>query len=768
MTKLSLLRTAVACVAVIFAQFAANGRTIRGCVYSDRDSTAIPGAACSLLHDGNVIAETSSGVNGNFELTDNAKPGVSLRLSMTGYNTTEIIIESAGDVNVGDVYMSEGVTLGEVTATGNSMIDVRGRTIVFPSAADVKASSTAITLFMKLPLDGLEANPINRTLSVDGGSPVILINGVPSSITDLNTLQPKDIAKIEYSRVTPARYLDSGNVGFISITLKKRDDGGQIYTWARSAVNTAFLDANVKASYHQGPSQFSVVYNPSWRNYQDVYDRVTQSFVGDDFRVDLRENDRNPFNYFSNSMQLKYDYSIPENRLFSVTFNLSPFKRKSRAIGETIDTELGDYDWYKFDKSHDFSPSLDLFFRKDFSTSGSIEVEVVGTLGSSDYQRVNTYTYATGDVDEYANDVDSRRHSLISEITYSHNFGKNTSLSGGYQNTLSRSTNSYNITGYKPVLTENNNYLYIRLGQQVGKVYLSASTGLKAFFTKNDVIHRDFVRNISSLSANWNIDSRWTISGSFQYTPTIPSLSSLTDYQQQQTPYLISNGNPDLKVAERFYYHTYAVFRSGKFTASYSVDYMDTKNSQASEVYYLGDKHFLNRTVNSRYYRYLRNYMQLRVGDISGFGAYLSFSYTHFRTAVDEQKHLLNTLNASVTLWWSKGPFTLTYWRTLPGKYLNGNYVGKYENGDSFSVEYTPDKHWTLGVSWMYILTKKGTKYPSWNYSEVNPSFSDRYIKNNADMIVLSATYSVDFGSIFRSSRRSLNNSDSGSSLLKL
>ena len=160
--------------------------------------------------------------------------------------------------------------------------------------------------------------------------------------------------------------------------------------------------------------------------------------------------------------------------------------------------------------------------------------------------------------------------------------------------------------------------------------------------------------------------------------------------------------------------------------------------------------------------------MQLRVGDISGFGAYLSFSYTHFRTAVDEQKHLLNTLNASVTLWWSKGPFTLTYWRTLPGKYLNGNYVGKYENGDSFSVEYTPDKHWTLGVSWMYILTKKGTKYPSWNYSEVNPSFSDRYIKNNADMIVLSATYSVDFGSIFRSSRRSLNNSDSGSSLLKL
>lgn len=35
-------------------------------------------------------------------------------------------------------------------------------------------------------------------------------------------------------------------------------------------------------------------------------------------------------------------------------------------------------------------------------------------------------------------------------------------------------------------------------------------------------------------------------------------------------------------------------------------------------------------------------------------------------------------------------------------------------------------------------------------------------------MVVLSVSYSADFGSIFRSSRRSLNNSDNESSLLKL
>lgn len=68
----------------------------------------------------------------------------------------------------------------------------------------------------------------------------------------------------------------------------------------------------------------------------------------------------------------------------------------------------------------------------------------------------------------------------------------------------------------------------------------------------------------------------------------------------------------------------------------------------------------------------------------------------------------------------------------------------------------------------MYMFDKKGTRYPAWNYSAVNPSYRERYIKNNGNMIVLSATYSADFGSIFRSSRRSLNNSDNGTSLLKL
>lgn len=121
-----------------------------------------------------------------------------------------------------------------------------------------------------------------------------------------------------------------------------------------------------------------------------------------------------------------------------------------------------------------------------------------------------------------------------------------------------------------------------------------------------------------------------------------------------------------------------------------------------------------------------------------------------------EWSHRLTSFDGSVTVWWNKGPYTVAYWRKLPGKYLNGQYVGKDENGDALQFEWQPDKHWDVGVSWMYMFDKKGTRCPAWSYSAVNPYYRERYIKNNSNMVVISVSYSTDFGSIFRTARRPL------------
>lgn len=744
-------------------------RTIGGTVLADTDSTAVAGATCRLLADNQTLAAADTDSAGIFTLNTDIKSYLTLEIGMTGYNTTEIIIESgAKNISLGAIYLSESTALKELTVTGSSITESRGRTIVFPSSADIKASSSAISLFQKLPFAGLEANPINRSLSVGGGTPVILINGIPSTMDDVNAIAPKDIEKIEFSRIVPARYADQGNSGFINITLKKHNDGGTVYLWGRSAVATAFMDGNFRASYHQGPSQFTLAYNPSWRNYSEVYDNSIESYIGHDFRVDLEQHDRNPFYYHYHQTTLKYDYSPAAGTLFTATFRATPNYDKSRTIGSVSDSKIGDYEFVNHSSGADFSPSLDLFLRKDINSCNSIEAQIVGTLSSNDYRRDNEYMYADGTLDSYAMDVDSRRRSLISEISYTHTFTGGSTISGGFQNTVSRSTNTYLTSDYKPVLTENNNYLYASYGRQIGKVYVSLATGLKMFWIKNDVNKRDFIRNRSLAKVSWKINPAWDLTAAFSYGPSIPSLSQLTDYPQQVTPYLFYNGNPELKVAENFLWQIMPGYRYKKFSTSLLLTYRNVVNDVISDMIYLGDGKFLSQSVNADHSRSFNANWNLRLNDIYGFGANISLGISHYYCTGAAWNNKLTCFNAFFTLWWNKGPFTISYWRKIPGKYLSGHKVSKDENGDALSFEYKPDKHWTLGASWMYMFDRKGTRYPSWGYSAVNPSYNERYIKHNGNMVVLSVSYSADFGSIFRSGRRSLNNSDNGSSLLKM
>ncbi len=751
---------------------AANARSIRGNVYSSKDTTAVANASCRLVAEGKDVATTTTSSSGEFVIDTDKREALKLVVSKAGFTPTDVLIESGGKtIELGNLFIDEGLTLDEVTITAQSVTYSKGRTIVYPSSADVQASSSSLSLFQKLPLPGLVANPITRSISVDGGSPKILINGVPSTMEDVNALLPKDIEKVEFSRFVPARYADSGNTGFINITLKKRNDGGQVYMWGRSAVTTAFVDANVRASYHQGPSQFTFLYNPTWRNYQKVYDFTTQSYIGDDFRVDLKEEDRNPFNYQSQYLGLKYDFSPTIKTLFSATFKLGPSSNNRRAMGYSFDSVTGQYDYYTEQHSKDNAPSLDLFLRHDFNDRNTLEAQIVGTISSSDYRRNNRYYNYTDDPgreEDYIMNVDSRRHSLISQIDYIHNFSDNTSLTAGFQNTVSRSTNTYLDSDYKPVLTENNNYAYLRLGQSIGKFYISLATGAKLYWIHNDANKRSFIRNLSSANISWNINSNWNIFGYFQYSPSIPSLSSLTDYSQQVTPYLISNGNPDLKAPESFSYAVGGSFNYNKFSASVQFGYLDVNHSIISDVTYIGNQQFLTQSVNARYARTFDGYLGLTLRNVHGFGGNVYLKLTHYQTAGPAWVMKLTSLSGSLTLWWNKGPFTISYWRKLPGKYLSGQMVSKAENSDGLQLEYKPDKHWTIGAAWFYMFDTKGTRYPYSNYSAVNPSERDRYIKNNGNMIVLSASYTADFGSIFRTARRNLNNSDNGSSLLKL
>ena len=762
------IRTIKLLVVALFVPAMAQARQINGVVLSESDSTAVVGAVCELSSKGIAPLKAASDAAGAFTLNTPGKNAATLSVTATGYGQAEIVISEGGhDIKDLKIYLPDIKTLEAVTVTATATTVRNGRTIIYPSAHEASASASTVELFQKLPLPGLSADPINRSLSVDGGSPMILIDGVPSAMSDINVLNAKDIERVEYSRVTPARYADKGYKGLLQITLKRRTDGGSIELWARSATATAFVDDQVNATYHQGPSQFKLYFYNSWRNYQRVYDNTTQSYVGDDFRVDLKSHDRNPFNYVVNQLQLGYIYRPDSKTLFSAKLSGSINPSSRRYITSTEDSYAGDYESTSKTKNKYTSPSLDLFFRRDFDDANSLEIQAVGTLRFEDYNRLNTYNIDPANPQTYEVEIDNTRRSLITEIAYRHKFDNASELGAGFQNTLSHSRNKYLGTDYRPILTENNNYGYVNYSLSVDKFNFRVATGVKIFRMENGGNKRNFVRNLSSADINWNINDKWGLQANFSYTPSIPGLSALTDYEQQTTPYLIDNGNPNLKVAEYFNYRLMTSFSHKKFYASLTAYYNNSNNPRTDEYFYLGDKKFLSQTVNYKTNEGAGVSLQMKLSGIAGFGANVRLDVDWTHTQGTTWNKNLTTFYAYGSFWWSRGPWTISYWRKIPCKNLHGPYIGKEENGDGLSVTFRPDKHWMLQAGWWYMFAR-GTEYPQWNISTTAPAYIDRYIKDNANMVVITASYTADFGSIFRSGRRSLNNADNSSSILQL
>ncbi|MDE6331141.1 MAG: outer membrane beta-barrel family protein, partial [Muribaculaceae bacterium] len=359
-----------------------------------------------------------------------------------------------------------------------------------------------------------------------------------------------------------------------------------------------------------------------------------------------------------------------------------------------------------------------------FNEKNSLEAQVVGTITSDNYRHYNHYDIPGNN--NFVNDVNNRRRSLISEISYVHGFDQTMTLSGGIQNSMSHNTNEYIGKDFKPVLTDNNNYIYARFSKQFSRVYLTAATGMKLFWTRNDDIRRNFIRNLSSLNASWYLGQKWVVQGSFSYTPVIPSLAQLTEYEVETTPYLSKSGNPNLKVGEHFSYVLSGQYTHRKFSASIMTGVYDFKNAPFYDVVYKGNGKFLSQILNADKCFTWQSALQLRISEIYGFGANVALILSRYESAINDWNYHLTSFSGTMNLWWHKGPWIVSYYRKFPGKDLFSYNVSREENSDILQVEFRPDKHWTLGIGWWYMFEKKGTKYPSWSYSHVNPSYTRR------------------------------------------
>ncbi len=235
--KINTIKTAVLILSFIVPLFSMGQQAdISGTVKSADDNTALPGVSI-------VVKGTSQGtvtdINGNYQL--NAPLDGTLVFSFIGMVTQEIAINGRTEI---DVTLEQELTdIGEVVVVGygtQKKVNLSGAVDAIDSRElesrpIVNISQGLQGVAPNLNIDFVSGEPgqaaqinIRGMTSINGGEPLILIDGVPADAWELNRLTPEDVSDISVLKdaSSAAIYGARAAFGVVLITTKSGTSEG--------------------------------------------------------------------------------------------------------------------------------------------------------------------------------------------------------------------------------------------------------------------------------------------------------------------------------------------------------------------------------------------------------------------------------------------------------------------------------------------------------------------------------------------------------------
>lgn len=198
-----------------------------------KDATGEPLIGVNVMVKGTTVGSVTD-ANGNFSLSD-VPPTAVVSISYIGYKTREIALNGKNSVNV--TLSEDSEALDEVVVIGYGTLkkaDLSGAVSTVPT----KVLENRPVLTVGQALQGSVANltvsigsgqatdspsfNIRGTTSINGGNPLVVIDGVVSSAEELNRMNPTDIGSISVLKdaASAAIYGSRAAFGVILVTTK--------------------------------------------------------------------------------------------------------------------------------------------------------------------------------------------------------------------------------------------------------------------------------------------------------------------------------------------------------------------------------------------------------------------------------------------------------------------------------------------------------------------------------------------------------------------
>ncbi|SHF22953.1 outer membrane beta-barrel protein [Dysgonomonas macrotermitis] len=746
---------------------------IKGRIIDFDTRNPIEFASIALLkNDSTFVSGSQSGENGSFLIAGNyPQADYLLKITYLGYNTSIVRIGNLKDnIQLGDMDLTNAShSIKEVTVTANRIINKVDRQIILPSEMEVKSSVNGFDLLNRISLPGLSIDPVNRTISALGEDVQLRINGIKVTLQEVLALRAEDISRVEYFDEPGVRF-GNENVGAILnlIVLRKRNSGGYISLDGRNAPFIEFGDDQISMKANYKASEFALNYSISYRGYDKRWTDMTESYNFPENQINrIRKGEEQPMHYQEHYFNLTYNLTQPDKYVFNIALKDEILNRNYANASNSYYTNSQD-ETYIYSKGSPYSnsPVLDIYYRQELKNKQSLTFNAVGTYINSDSESWYDETENSEILSSIYNRVKGKKHSIIGEILYNKEFDKMTFTAGG-KHTQGYTDNKYTGTNNSTTSMQNaDSYIYAQIqGKIKDKLGYTLGLGGSRVWFKEDGEDMTYYLLRPSLQLSYPVNNNLNIKYTFNVSTSTPSLGQLSNVEQQTDRFVTSRGNPNLKP-----YNTYR----NRFTFSYNKGIVNTEltlthaymHKPFMSIFELENDKVISYTDNYKSFQQLGGYLDTYVKiikDIWTINGWIG-SY-RFESKSNSDSYGYSNLYGGLQSNLIYKNYTLvcgfnSRYNNLWGQRINygekWSYVeAGYKYNDAkiaIGMSLPFDEYWSAG---------------SKNLSDIAPSKSWSYIKENGQMLYLRFSWNISFGRKHDAGQKKLNNSDSDSGILR-
>lgn len=483
--------------------------------------------------------------------------------------------------------------LDEVVVKASYLTREDDHLLAIPTKEQRKHAVTGYDLLNNLMVPGVSVERSTGSVTTPAGAATLYIDGRKVDFREVQSLRPKDIARVEFFDVPTGKYAKDAYA--INIVMKPLNNGG--YTQLDASQGAGYLngDYNLVSKFVTGTKSLNI-----WAGYSLENPKSSM-------------NENEVFNFPDYQLNRQLFYNNAENRHTEEYVQASISNRGKKYIWmlrggmawndirNNVNNGMTDYWQTKASvkdgsilninsRNKSYRPSVYFYGLHTFSDTKSLDYVFDGYYSRNDYNR-------------FYNEDDESFHSLVKEDYYYVKANANYSMAFSHRNRLAFSLFEFmrisdseymGTSTYNQSLHSSETILFADYSQRLGRFFFDINPGLS--FLTYRLKGMESINHLTprlQTRAVYKIDKVQQLQFTFALGNTYPRINTINNVEQQIDPIIILKGNPDMDNSILLNPRLSHTVNLNKFALQTGVSYFYQNHSIISD-YYIRDGHLIS------------------------------------------------------------------------------------------------------------------------------------------------------------------------------